>query len=83
LRPVTASAVSALRHTTQQRAAPFSVRQWIRRGRTGHGGNRGGVLFTLYKAGEIAALRSAISAWMRIAIFEAMNRPEGDQRCGS
>ncbi len=33
-----------------------------------------------YKAGEIAALRSMISAWMRIAIFEAMNQEEGDQR---
>jgi type IV secretory pathway TraG/TraD family ATPase VirD4 len=38
------------------------------------------VLFLPYKAGEIAALRSTISAWMRTAIFEAMDRPEGDQR---
>jgi type IV secretory pathway TraG/TraD family ATPase VirD4 len=38
------------------------------------------VLFLPYKAGEIAALRSVISAWMRIAIFEAMDRAEGDQR---
>jgi type IV secretory pathway TraG/TraD family ATPase VirD4 len=80
VRAVTTSAVSALRYTTQQRAAPFSVRQWIRQGGTGGSGGRGGVLFIPYKAGEIAALRSAISAWMRIAIFEAMNRPEGDQR---
>jgi len=29
VRAVTASAVSALRYTIQQRAAPFSVRQWI------------------------------------------------------
>jgi type IV secretory pathway TraG/TraD family ATPase VirD4 len=43
-------------------------------------GGSGGVLFLPYKAGEIAALRSMISAWMRIAIFEAMNRSEGDQR---
>ena len=33
-----------------------------------------------YKAGQIAALGSIISAWMRLAIFEAMNREEGDQR---
>jgi hypothetical protein len=78
-RAVTTSAIGALRYTTQQRAAPFSVRQWIGQGGTAHGG-RGGVLFIPYKAGEIAALRSTISAWMRIAIFEAMNRPEGDQR---
>jgi len=29
---------------------------------------------------EITTLQSGISAWMRIAIFEAMNRAEGDQR---
>jgi hypothetical protein len=40
----------------------------------------GGVLFIPYKAGQIAALRSTISAWMRLAIFEAMSQPEGDQR---
>jgi type IV secretory pathway TraG/TraD family ATPase VirD4 len=80
VRAVTASAVGALRYTAQQRAAPFSVRQWVGQGGTGLGGGPGGVLFIPYKAGEIAALRSAISAWMRIAIFEAMNRPEGDQR---
>jgi hypothetical protein len=39
-----------------------------------------GVLFIPYQAGQIAALRSTISAWMRLAIFEAMNRREGDQR---
>jgi type IV secretory pathway TraG/TraD family ATPase VirD4 len=80
VRAVTASAVGALRYTAQQRAAPFSVRQWIQQGVAAYGGRPGGVLFIPYKAGEIAALRSAISAWMRIAIFEAMNRPEGDQR---
>ena len=39
-----------------------------------------GVLFMPYRAGQIAALRSTISAWMRLAIFEAMERAEGDQR---
>jgi type IV secretory pathway TraG/TraD family ATPase VirD4 len=38
------------------------------------------VLFIPYRAGQIAALRSVISAWMRLAVFEAMNRPEGEQR---
>ena len=38
------------------------------------------MLFLPYHAGEIEALRSTISAWMRLGIFEAMNRPEGDQR---
>ena len=38
------------------------------------------MLFMPYRAGQIAALRSTISAWMRLAIFEAMNREEGEQR---
>jgi Type IV secretion-system coupling protein DNA-binding domain len=80
VRSVTTSAVRALQYTTRQRATPFSVRQWVRQGAACHSGGRGGVLFLPYKAGEIAALRSTISAWMRIAIFEAMDRPEGDQR---
>ena len=33
-----------------------------------------------YRAGQIAALRSTISAWMRLAIFEAMDREEQDAR---
>ena len=36
--------------------------------------------FIPYQAAQIAALRGLIAAWMRIAIFEAMSRPEGDQR---
>jgi type IV secretory pathway TraG/TraD family ATPase VirD4 len=80
VRSVTTSAVRALRYTTRQQASPFSVRQWVRQGAAPHSGRRGGALFLPYKAGEIAALRSTISAWMRIAIFEAMDRGEGDQR---
>ncbi|HXN47872.1 MAG TPA: type IV secretion system DNA-binding domain-containing protein, partial [Bryobacteraceae bacterium] len=76
IRSVASSAVSALEHVSAQRASEFSIRQWIRRGSEG----KGGVLFIPYSAGQIAALRSMISAWMRIAIFEAMDRPEGDQR---
>ena len=38
------------------------------------------MLFIPYQAGQIAALRSTVSAWMRLAIFETMNREEGDQR---
>jgi hypothetical protein len=46
----------------------------------GQGDRKSGVLFLRYKASEIAALRSMISAWMRIGIFEAMDRDEGDRR---
>jgi type IV secretory pathway TraG/TraD family ATPase VirD4 len=69
------SAVRVFEYTTQQKAAPLSVRAWLREGRSG----RGGVLFLPYKAGEIAALRGLISTWMRLSIIEAMNCEEGDQ----
>jgi hypothetical protein len=76
IRSVTSSAVGALEHVAGHEGRPFSIRQWVRRGP----GAEGGVLFIPYNAGQIAALRSVVSAWMRIAIFEAMDRPEGDQR---
>jgi Type IV secretion-system coupling protein DNA-binding domain len=72
IRSVTSSAVGALDYVARQRTAAFSVRGWVRRQQPG-----GGVLFLPYRAGQIAALRSTISAWMRLAIFEAMNRDEG------
>jgi type IV secretory pathway TraG/TraD family ATPase VirD4 len=80
MRSVTSSAVSALEYITLQQGTPFSVREWVGRQAAGQGSGRGGVLFLPYKAGEIAALRSTISAWMRIAIFAAMDQGEGDQR---
>jgi type IV secretory pathway TraG/TraD family ATPase VirD4 len=73
IRSVTVSAMAALEYIQAQRAAPFSVRDWIGAGR--------GVLFIPYRAGQIAALRSMIAAWIRLAIFEAMSQPEEhDQR---
>jgi hypothetical protein len=75
IRSVTSSAVGALEYVAGQRSPPFSLRQWVEHDHAG----RGGVLFIPYRAGQIAALRSAISAWMRIAIFAAMDRAEEDQ----
>lgn len=80
LRSVASSAVRALEYTTEQEARPFSVRQWVREGTAGQARGQGGVLFLPYRASQIAALRSVISAWMRLGIFEAMDRPAGDQR---
>jgi hypothetical protein len=77
IRSVTSSAVGALDYVGRQEAVPFSVRQWVARGSDAR---RGGVLFMPYQAGQIAALRATISAWMRLAIFSAMDQPEGDQR---
>jgi type IV secretory pathway TraG/TraD family ATPase VirD4 len=72
IRSVTGSAVAALAYVQAQRAASFSVRDWVRTG--------AGSLFVPYQANQIAALRSIIATWMRLAIFEAMTRPEEDQR---
>ncbi len=67
IRSVTSSAVGALDYIAQQKAHEFSIRQWVSQ-------ERPGVLFLPYKAGQIAALGSTISAWMRLAIFETMDR---------
>jgi type IV secretory pathway TraG/TraD family ATPase VirD4 len=80
VRAVTTSALAALKYTTRQLATPFSVRQWVQQGAAVKNGGRGGALFIPYSAGEIAAFGSVVSAWLRLAIFEAMDRPEGDQR---
>lgn len=80
LRSVASSAVRALEYTTEQHAQSFSVRQWVRHGAARHNGGKGGVLFLPYRASQIAALRSIISAWMRLGIFEAMDCSPGDQR---
>lgn len=40
----------------------------------------GAALFMPYQAGQIATLRGLIATWLRLAIFEAMNGAEGDQR---
>src|SRR6266404_4040195 len=69
IRSVTGSAVGALQYVGRQTARGFSVREWVRE-------KTPGVLFIPYKAGQIAALRSTISAWMRLAIFEAMDQDE-------
>jgi hypothetical protein len=72
IRSVAAACTAALEHVRAQSANPFSVRQWVRAGR--------GVLFLPYRAGQIAALRTLIASWIRLALFEAMDGPAGDQR---
>jgi type IV secretory pathway TraG/TraD family ATPase VirD4 len=71
IRSVTSSAVGALHHVARQEGPAFSVRSWVAE-------NRPGVLFMPYEAGQIAALRTTISAWMRLAIFQAMDRRPGE-----
>ena len=75
IRSVMGSAIAAFEYVQSQRGAPFSVRRWVR------ARSAPGVLFLPYKAGQIAALRSMIATWMRLAIFEAMSQEEDfDQR---
>jgi len=74
IRSVTGSAIAAFEHIQNQRASPFSVREWVRT-------RTAGSLFIPYKAGQIAALRSMIATWMRLAIFEAMSQPEDVDQC--
>ncbi len=67
IRSVASSAVGALEYVGRQKTKDFSVRRWV-------ADSEQGILFMPYKAGQIAALRSTISAWMRLAIFEAMDQ---------
>ncbi|MGA8707322.1 MAG: type IV secretion system DNA-binding domain-containing protein, partial [Steroidobacteraceae bacterium] len=80
IRSVASSAVASLEHVAaQQEGRSLSVRDWIGGDGETPAAGKGGVLFITYRADQIAALRSTVSAWMRIAIFEAMAGPERDQ----
>jgi type IV secretory pathway TraG/TraD family ATPase VirD4 len=68
IRSVAGSATAAFEHIAAQRAALFSVRRWVR------DCTSQSLLFIPYRAGQIAALRSMIATWMRLAIFEAMSQ---------
>jgi type IV secretory pathway TraG/TraD family ATPase VirD4 len=75
IRSVTGSAIAAFEYIQCQRSTAFSVRDWVKNGTYPN------MLFIPYRAGQIAALRSMIATWMRLAIFEAMNQPQDrDQR---
>jgi type IV secretory pathway TraG/TraD family ATPase VirD4 len=76
IRSVTSSAVGAIDYVARQRAPNFSIRDWVSQ-------ESPGVLFIPYKAGQIAALRSTISGWMRLALFETMNREEQSDERGT
>jgi type IV secretory pathway TraG/TraD family ATPase VirD4 len=74
IRSVAVSAMAAFEHVQAQRASTFSIRRWVKEAPSG-------ALFIPYKANHIAALRSMIATWLRLAIFEAMSGEEDrDQR---
>ena len=70
VRATTADSTKSLEYICAQRGPGFSVREWINSGT--------GVLFLPYQADQIAALRSIISTWMRLAIFQTLSLGEGD-----
>jgi type IV secretory pathway TraG/TraD family ATPase VirD4 len=72
IRSVASSAAAALEHVQAQRARAFSVRDWIASGR--------GALFLPYQANQIAALRTVIATWVRLAIFETMCHGDTQRR---
>ena len=75
IRSVTGSAIAAFEYIQCQRSTAFSVREWVK------AGGYPSMLFIPYRAGQIAALRSLIATWMRLAIFEAMSHSQSrDQR---
>jgi type IV secretory pathway TraG/TraD family ATPase VirD4 len=76
VRAVANTHLAALEHIALQTGLDkLSVREWVKRARSA-----GGALFLPYKANEIATLRSLISTWMRLAIYEAMNGRAGYQK---
>lgn len=76
VRAVANTYLAALEHVALQTSQhALSVRAWVRQGRGG-----GGVLFLPYSSNELATLRGLISTWLRLATYETMSQPEGDQR---
>jgi len=72
VRSTTSDNTRSIEYVCAQRGNRFSVREWIRSGT--------GVLFLPYQADQIPALRSIISTWMRLAIFQTLSLGEGDWR---
>jgi type IV secretory pathway TraG/TraD family ATPase VirD4 len=72
VRSTTSDSTKCLEYICGQRGSAFSVREWIKEGR--------GVLFLPYQADQIAALKSIISTWMRLGIFQTLSLGDGDWR---
>lgn len=71
IRSVAASACAVLEHLRGRRGVRFSITDWTANGR--------GVLYLPYRAREIAALRSIISTWLRLSIFETLSGREDEE----
>jgi type IV secretory pathway TraG/TraD family ATPase VirD4 len=78
IRSVTTSQLAVLEYVAAQRGTGVSVKEWVRGTASPNGPHS--CLFLPYSASQIAALRSLIGAWLRLAIYECMNGAERDQR---
>lgn len=78
IRSVTTSQLAALEYVAAQKGRGLSVKAWTR-GRA-HAARDRGSLFLPYTANQIAALRSLIATWLRLAIYECMTGAERDRR---
>ena len=73
VRSSSGDAMSALEYAASATTgAPFSLTRWA------SDPNDRRWVFLPYRADQIAALKSLIGPWMRLAIFATMSRPEGD-----
>lgn len=80
IRSVTTSQLAALEYVAGQTGRQLSVKAWVRGNATATAAANTGSLFLPYSAGQIAALRSLIATWLRLAIYECMTGRERDQR---
>ncbi len=72
VRSSTGDALNALEYVANAGTGSFSLTQWA-------ASNDRGWVFLPYRADQIAALKSLIGPWLRLAIYATMSRPEGDQ----
>lgn len=78
VRAIAAAQLAPLEHLVEPGGSPLlSLRDWVR---DGAGPQTRGIVFLPYRASQIATLRSVVSTWLRLAIFETMELPEGDHR---
>jgi type IV secretory pathway TraG/TraD family ATPase VirD4 len=78
VRAIATAQLAPLEHLARPDGAPLlSLRNWVCEGAAA---KVRGVVFLPYRASQIATLRSIVSTWMRLAIFEAMELAEGDHR---
>ncbi len=73
VRSSTGSALNALEYVAHAGNAPFSITKWA-------ASDSKAWVFLPYRADQIAALKSLIGPWMRLAIMSTMSRAEGDEQ---